>query len=282
MKWSKEKVNNQKTYFSKQRKEPTGNFTEFVVRTYYFLYKMCSETENKMVRSNVTYRKELIDFVYRGIYNEPDHMAQSVIDDCITNLKEMAYIGFKKVSDKWMIYIKSNLDFLLLGEHEKYLETLNITNDFMTESDLPCVDKTENNNNLKIYRYKKKCYKCGNETDILTYITYSDNLSESMVYPWDKSRALKGQDILAHLSDPSIEYYGINVIGDIESFDKKMLALYPEQIAIRYSNITKTKYPMNICSHCGAIQGRYYVYRDINTYITQMKQLELFAEFNKL
>lgn len=278
MKWTKEKISEKQLYFKQQRKEPTGNFTEFVVRTYYFLCKMCSEHENKMIHSNIKYNKELIAFVYKDIYSEPDHMASSVVDDCINNLKEMSYIGFRKIDNKWMIYIKNYLDFLLPGEHEKYIELLEIVDDFMYKTGTPVFEKIKSDNSLKIYRYKKKCYKCGKETDILTYITYSDNFLESMIYPWDKKRALTGQDIFAHLSDPSIEYYGIYVIGDIAEFDKKMLRVYPEKIAIRYSNITKNRYPMNLCSHCGATQGKYYVYRDINRYITEMVQLELFAE----
>ena len=36
MRWSKEKINDKKEYFLSQRKNPTGKFTEMVVRTYFF------------------------------------------------------------------------------------------------------------------------------------------------------------------------------------------------------------------------------------------------------
>ena len=49
-------------------------------------------------------------------------MAHEVIDDCVRNLKEMGYIGFKKINAKWYIYIKNNLDFLLPSEKEKYVK----------------------------------------------------------------------------------------------------------------------------------------------------------------
>ena len=39
--WSKEKAQHQREYFSQQRRNPTGNFTEFVVRTYYCIDKAC-------------------------------------------------------------------------------------------------------------------------------------------------------------------------------------------------------------------------------------------------
>lgn len=39
MKWSEEKIRSQKKYFKEQRLNPTGNFTEFVVRTFYYIYK---------------------------------------------------------------------------------------------------------------------------------------------------------------------------------------------------------------------------------------------------
>ena len=38
-----------------------------------------------------------------------------------------------------------------------------------------------------------------------------------------KERLLKNQDIFAHLQDPSIEYYDLNVIGDNENYDKLLI-----------------------------------------------------------
>ena len=38
MKWSKEKIKDKKEYFLSQRKNPTGKFTEMVVRTYFLIY----------------------------------------------------------------------------------------------------------------------------------------------------------------------------------------------------------------------------------------------------
>jgi len=121
MKWSDEKIEIKRRYFLQQRKEPTGKFTEFVVRLYYNIYKKCSEDVNNLcIGSDVSsYRIKYI--IYEGIYGgQPDHDNKSVIDDCMKHLKEMQYIGFRKDSDVWYIYIKRQLDFLLIGEHEYY------------------------------------------------------------------------------------------------------------------------------------------------------------------
>jgi len=121
MKWPDEKIEGKRQYFLQQRKEPTGKFTEFVVRVYYSIYKKCSENENGICRSSDVSSYKIKNVVYEGIYDgQPDHDNKSVIDDCMKHLKEMHYIGFKKENDVWYIYIKRQLDFLLEGEHEFY------------------------------------------------------------------------------------------------------------------------------------------------------------------
>ena len=52
MKWSDEKIESKRQYFLQQRKEPTGNFTEFVVRVYFSVYKKCSENKNNLCKSS--------------------------------------------------------------------------------------------------------------------------------------------------------------------------------------------------------------------------------------
>ena len=32
---------------------------------------------------------------------------------------------------------------------------------------------------------------------------------------------------------------------------------------------------MNVCQHCGAKQGEYFVYRDMNEFISHMTELEI-------
>ena len=129
MKWSKEKMQRQKEYFKEQRINPTGKFTEFVVRTFYFIYKACQETQNGLVKSSITNKRQLVVTVYEGIYDEPDHMGHEVVNDCVRNLKELGYIGFRKIDDIWYIFIKKELDFLKSGEHEEYMQKFAIGDD---------------------------------------------------------------------------------------------------------------------------------------------------------
>ena len=129
MKWSEEKIQKQKRYFQEQRISPTGKFTEFVVRTFYYIYKNCRESTDGLVKSNITYKKELVLTVYNGIYDEPDHMGCEVINDCVRNLKELGYIGFRKINNTWYIFIKKELDFLRPGEHQEYMKKYSIGDD---------------------------------------------------------------------------------------------------------------------------------------------------------
>lgn len=83
---------------------------------------------------------------------------------------------------------------------------------------------------FRVYVYTKECYKCHKPTEILTYITYADKPTENVTFPYDYDRLLQHQNIVAHLQDPSIEYYGLNVIGDIKEFDHMLMEKYPERI----------------------------------------------------
>ena len=48
---------------------------------------------------------------------------------------------------------------------------------------------------FKIYSFKKECYRCHRNTNILTYITFSDDTADDLVYPWDKHRLMKSQSM---------------------------------------------------------------------------------------
>lgn len=129
-----------------------------------------------------------------------------------------------------------------------------------------------------VYTYTKACYKCQKPTEILTYITYADRPTEDIRFPYDFDRLLAEQNIVAHLQDPSIEYYGLNVIGDIEEFDRMLMEKYPEKIKNTYSKTKNTIYPMNVCRHCGSGQGWYFIYRDINSMIQNKDAVAIFDE----
>ncbi len=127
-----------------------------------------------------------------------------------------------------------------------------------------------------LYTYKSNCYKCNGEMDILTYLMFFDDSKENLIFPWDKNRLLNHQNLFAHMEDPSIEYYGVYVIGDIDELDEQLIKLYPKNISKRYSSVKKRSYAMNICQHCGAQKGWYYVYRDINEIIKKETPLKIF------
>lgn len=139
-------------------------------------------------------------------------------------------------------------------------------------------EQNEKSNDLNIpfitYCYERECYRCKNKTHIITYIVFDDSTNESAVFPWDKPRALENQNILAHIQDPSIEYYGIKIVGEVPEFDEILMKKYPERIAVRYSNVIHRAYPMNLCEHCQAPQGKNYIYRYANVMIQKMKPID--------
>ena len=127
---------------------------------------------------------------------------------------------------------------------------------------------------LIVYAYNDICYKCHKETEILTYIIFDDNTFESLTFPWDKIRLLKNQNIDMHMLDSSIEYYGLLTIGDYPVFDNILKAKYPDRFDEIYSQTVRRKYMMNKCKYCGAGQGKYYVYRNINEMIRDKQKIK--------
>lgn len=159
------------------------------------------------------------------------------------------------------IYVKFTFDGKEYGYSKSNIELL-----FSDNDGLP----------FRVYSFMKTCYKCHKPTEVITYITYSDKPTEDVKFPWNLDRLLKHQDIFAHLQDPSIEYYGLNVIGDIEEFDYMLMEKYPNRIQNKYSQTIKKTYPMNVCSHCGSGQGWYFIYKDVNEQIQAMEEIKLF------
>lgn len=145
------------------------------------------------------------------------------------------------------------------------------------KSNIEILDVQDNCLPFIVYAYEKECYKCHKPTEILTYITFLDDPTINVVPPYDKDRMLRGQDIAAHLLDPSIEYYGIDVIGDIEEYDNLLMQAYPDRIKNIFSQTKNRTYPMNVCRHCKNGQGWYYIYRDINQKIQEEKEIAIFG-----
>ncbi|MBO0468008.1 hypothetical protein JZO73_10755 [Enterococcus plantarum] len=125
--WSNEKIEKQREYFKEQRTTKMGKFTEFTVRTYYCIYKSCALNNKQYCLGSDASSYKINKIIYEGFYGGvPDHDNKNVIDDCKKKLKEMGYIKFKKENNVWLIYVIKNLDFLLPGEHEFYIEKFGI------------------------------------------------------------------------------------------------------------------------------------------------------------
>lgn len=135
--------------------------------------------------------------------------------------------------------------------------------------------------NFIVYEVPRTCYKCHSKNKMLTYIKFNDDKLEDVVYPWDKERLINEQDekmYLLHMSDPSIEYYGLRVLGEAPELDEIMLKKYPERIEMRYSSQLKETYAANICQHCGAMLGWNELYRIVNDNIKNNVRLKVFKD----
>lgn len=134
----------------------------------------------------------------------------------------------------------------------------------------------QGSNGIPVYTYKKECYRCKKETSIYTYCLFESN-QDSLFYPWDKHRLFKEQDFelgILHMKEPRIEFYPINLLGDFPNLDAKMMRKFPS-IKKRYSETRKKTYCMNLCEYCTAKQGEFFVYWDMNEYISLMTNLSI-------
>lgn len=142
------------------------------------------------------------------------------------------------------------------------------------------IEFIENDNtSFIIYKYDCECYKCKKETTIYTYIKFDNG--EDLIYPWDKHRLNKEKSLeasLAHMQYEKIEFYPINVIGSDDKFDQILLKKFPNNIKNKYSVTQKRSYPMNICKNCGAKQGEFFIYEELNKKIYKMENIDIYKE----
>lgn len=174
----------------------------------------------------------------------------------------------KEVRDAYSIEIRDEKAYIRFAENGKEY-TYNKDNiEVMEESKI--LDACP----FIVYKLIKQCYKCHKNTSVLTYIVFDDGTGDNVCFPWNKERLLKNQNIFAHLKDPSIEYYGLKVVGDDEELDRILMNKFPDKIKRKYSKTQGRSYPMNICDHCGAIQGWNFIYRQFNEIIKRMEKIE--------
>ena len=193
------------------------------------------------------------------------------------SLREENDMMLIKFSENGKEYSYSSSNVELLSDEVTNYETIEL-NELISE-DISVKNNDNVFSNIHIYSFERECYRCHNQTEILTYLLYSDDTS--MEYPWDKIRLNKEKDssynlTTSHLQDPSIEYYPVQVIGSNNKFDNEMLNKFPKKIRMEYSNVQKRTYPMNICQHCSAKQGEYYIYRAVNEMILKMEKIKIY------
>lgn len=147
---------------------------------------------------------------------------------------------------------------------------------FYSEQTIEVLEELEKNikTRLIVYKLDNICYRCGEKTEILTYIVFSGT-NENVSFPWDKSRLNKNQIIEMHLQDPSIEYYGLEILGQNSNLDKILADKYNDRIKLKYSNKIKKTYHMNVCKKCGAHKGANFIYRDVNEMIAKGNRIEI-------
>lgn len=119
--------NSKKEYFRAQRINPTGNYTEYIVRTYYLIYKVCRESSLPYCPKASLNIRAMSASVYDGIYDKPDHDYYNVITGCMKDLEKTGYISIQQMDGIDYIWIQKPLDFLKEGEHKHYLKKYGIT-----------------------------------------------------------------------------------------------------------------------------------------------------------
>lgn len=78
-----------------------------------------------------------------------------------------------------------------------------------------------------------------------------------------------------HMMNSDIEIYPIKLIGSDNKLDEIMLNVFPERIKMKYSSTQKRYYPMNICQHCKAKQGEFFIYKEVNIIIRKMENIPI-------
>ena len=132
-----------------------------------------------------------------------------------------------------------------------------------------------------VYEVPRTCYRCYRDNKMLTYIRFLDDSGEDVVFPWDKQRLLEIRDqdeylYWGHINKPSVEFYGLTVLGQEQELDEIMLKRYPKRIQLKESKQAKREYAMNICKHCGAPLGCNALYELVNDGIKKNEEFKIF------
>ena len=273
--WDRRKIQAKRAYFRAQRLCPTGNFTEFVVRVYYAVLA-CSEKDGSGCPAARVPNRRLSHFVYRGIYDQPDHDYDMVIEDCKRNLFEMGYL--RRSPDGGRIYVERPLDFLAEGDHERCLamageffcpaepaagetETAALScpacggamvlrrgkyGPFFGCGQFPCCRETLSlaegtyrllqRRGMALYAVTRPCWKCGQILRVRSYFPYLDLME---LLP-EAGEALEGLRVIRLSVLPALDAH---LMGCREGLEE------------RYSKLAGYSYVGNICLRCDMLQG---------------------------
>ncbi|MDA2385409.1 topoisomerase DNA-binding C4 zinc finger domain-containing protein [Bacillus cereus] len=94
-------------------------------------------------------------------------------------------------------------------------------------------------NGINIYKWEKKCWKCGKNTEVYSYYLHYQLLKSSV-------------------NATALVFAGI---GYIQSIDNYLTNKYPS-IQLKYSKTINSGYIANTCIHCNALQGKNYIVDD--------------------
>lgn len=176
--------------------------------------------------------------------------------------------AFRLESKDGRIYVQFVKEGKTYGYNASNIEILDDNDDIGTKK-------------LVVYSYMRECYKCQKTTQILTYIVREGTDNENLCYPWDKdwlNRNKSFEATILHMQHSEIEFYPVKVMGSDEFLDKIMMKHYPGRICKRFSKTQGREYPMNVCQHCGAKQGEFFIYSTINKMIQKMEDIKVEGE----
>lgn len=251
--WTEEQIHHQKEVLRNQLIKDSGRFAIFVLRTYRYIEWACKQNNGNWCIANKIRGKKLISYVYDG---SEDHMAKDVVEDAKDKLNKMGYIKYKKESDIWRIYILKSIDFCDINQYVQ---------DDPNDNFFDIVYQHLLNYGIKIYQYKKRCWKCHSETDIYTYFL-GKQLEQELGRNYMPARYfIERNDLFDKIG-----------IGSIAQLDEYLSCMYP-QIQKRFSKEMNQKYYMCCCHHCGAHQGiNFTVYRpeELIHRVINLKELE--------
>lgn len=98
-----------KEYLREQTKNPTGHYTEILIRTYYFILKQCEEKNQDWCYSKEISYKSLKKFSYAYIGYDASLM---VIKNALKDLAKTGHINVTEDGFDKIINILKPLDFL--------------------------------------------------------------------------------------------------------------------------------------------------------------------------